>query len=391
VPADSDDARIRDAWADFCAALRQLGDQVLSEVPSGDELDCAEGIRYLSRLVRSAFDQVFESASPDAPRIEPMYSPRTSVAQRNPDQIYLRANVTSRHDYRLIGRRGTGGVLSFATRAGRQGSPEEGLTGYLDDSDLAIAPDGSFEVLVSALPQHANWLPMSSATDLLMVRELFDDPEGAVPSVLSIERMDGQLEEVTLTIDATRQALAQAAASVRGLLGRFGGWTSRCTTQPNRLWTMDELLGEGGILQVGGSPGIDYNIGYWEIGADQALVIETAPEPGDRWSFQLMNHWQENLNLPWSASHLNHATAQLGPDRSLRLVVAVQDPGVENWIETAEHSHGVMLFRWFGETHDRPQPTIRVVPLSELEPNRSQEHVRRSRQVAPGYLGPRIG
>jgi hypothetical protein len=104
-----------------------------------------------------------------------------------------------------------------------------------------------------------------------------------------------------------------------------------------------------------------------------------------------MNHWQENLNLPRSGSNLNAATARSNDDASVRLVVAAHNPGVTNWNDTAGHAHGVMLFRWFGTEVDRALPATRVVKLEEVEPDGTRAGDRRHRQVAPGYLAPRIG
>lgn len=380
----------RQAWEDFCASLARAGDEMLRQCPVGDELDCAEGFRYLSRLTRSAFEQAFEAAGPEAPRIEPMYALRTSIAQRNPDQVYLRARLAGHHDYRLSGRRGSGGALSFVTRASGEGDAGEGLTGFLDDSELDCAPDGTFEITVSAREQPGNWLAMSPSSDLLMVRELFGDPQTAEPSVLEIERIDGAAEEADLDLGAVTGGLSRAGTMINGILSRFGGWTVRCAEQPNRLWPKDELLGAGEIVRVGGSPGIDYCLGYWQLAPDEALVVEVAPSPDDHWSFQLMNYWQENLNLPWSGSHLNAATARAGEDGSVSLVVAGPNPGLANWIDTAGHAHGVMLFRWFGAAVDQPPPATRVVKLAEIEGDGAPDDDRR-RTVAPGYRAERIG
>ena len=386
-----DPAALRQAWGQFCDVLRESGEEVLRQSPTGDELDRAEGFRYLSRLVRSAFEGAFEAADPSDPRIEPMYAARTSIAQRNPDQIYLRATLAPDLEYRLRGRRGSGGSLSFVTRSSGTGGPEEGLTGFLDGADVVDEGDGTFEIVISRRKQARNWLPMSAGSDLLMIRELFGAPGSAVPSVMTIERLDGDAEDTPLSAADVVGALAQAGGMINGLLRRFGGWTIRAAERPNRLWTMTELLGEGEILRVGGSPGIDYALGYWAIGPDQALVVDVPDPPGQRWSFQLMNYWQENLNLPWSGSSLNDATATPDDDGSVHLVVARDDPGVANWIDTARHDHGVMLFRRFDQPAGQVLPEARLVPLDGVTNGGTGDATWRRRQAAPGYLTARIG
>jgi len=53
------------------------------------------------------------------------------------------------------------------------------------------------------------------------------------------------------------------------------------------------------------------------------------------------------------------------PDGSVRIVVAHEDPGVPNWVNTVGHSQGTMCFRWIRAT-EHPQPRTRVVKRSEL-------------------------
>ena len=50
---------------------------------------------------------------------------------------------------------------------------------------------------------------------------------------------------------------------------------------------------------------------------------------------------------------------------SVQIVVAHQDPGVDNWIDTAGHSRGTMCLRWVrAESHTEPE--TRVVKLADL-------------------------
>ena len=46
-------------------------------------------------------------------------------------------------------------------------------------------------------------------------------------------------------------------------------------------------------------------------------------------------------------------------------VVAAQDPGVANWLDTAGHSNGAMLLRCV-RTETAPVPATRVVKFDEV-------------------------
>ena len=52
-------------------------------------------------------------------------------------------------------------------------------------------------------------------------------------------------------------------------------------------------------------------------------------------------------------------------DGSVLLVVAHQDPGEPNWIDTAGHLLGTMCWRWIGAT-EYPPVNTQVVKLSDL-------------------------
>jgi hypothetical protein len=55
----------------------------------------------------------------------------------------------------------------------------------------------------------------------------------------------------------------------------------------------------------------------------------------------------------------------LNDDGSFRLVVAHEDPGVANWMDTAGHEHGTMCVRWV-RADAYPEPICRVVKVADL-------------------------
>ena len=73
----------------------------------------------------------------------------------------------------------------------------------------------------------------------------------------------------------------------------------------------------------------------------------------------------ESLDYRHHQITLNKHTAAYNDDGSVRLVVAHQDPGEPNWIDTAGHLLGTMCWRWIGAT-EYPPVNTRVVKLSDL-------------------------
>ena len=52
----------------------------------------------------------------------------------------------------------------------------------------------------------------------------------------------------------------------------------------------------------------------------------------------------------------------LEPDGSFRILVAGRDPGVANWLDTAGHAEGYVMFRWLRAAAE-VRPDCRVVPI----------------------------
>jgi hypothetical protein len=117
---------------------------------------------------------------------------------------------------------------------------------------------------------------------------------------------------------------------------------------------------------VGGDPNIRIWLGLWDLKPDQALLIEATPPRCDYWNFQLANIWAESLDYQFRRVHINSGQAKLRDDGSFQLVVAHDDPGHPNWIDTAGHDHGTMCVRWV-RADSHPEPRCRVVPFSEVQ------------------------
>jgi hypothetical protein len=106
-------------------------------------------------------------------------------------------------------------------------------------------------------------------------------------------------------------------------------------------------------------------IGSWRLGPDEALLIEVEPPEGLYWSFSLGNVWWETIDYGNRQSSLNGHQAVVDDDGKVRVVVAHQDPGAANWLDTAGHSGGAIILRCV-RTDTAPVPTVEVVAFDRL-------------------------
>jgi hypothetical protein len=352
------------AWRDFCRALERAGDAVLRPETPDTAFDRAEGFRYLTRLLRAGLEGQLEFADPRFPGFFQLANETIKIGNDNPDNVYHNANVSGRHRYRIRGMRGDAPYLSFGTKGG--GYESDGTmtpTGQLDGDALDVAADGSFEVVLSSEPAEGNWLPMQPSTTQLVVRETFTDRASQEPARLAIVR-DGPAGNDALDPAALEAALQRAVAFVSGTANLFVDWMRAYAEHPNALPSDDQEK----CQRAGGDANIHYCQSRWQLGAGEALVIEAPRIPRrGTWNFQLSNFWMESLDYRHHRIHLNPHTATLEPDGSLRIVVAHEDPGPlhPNWLETAGHDRGGMLFRWIG-CEEHPPLATRVVPLADL-------------------------
>jgi len=350
-------------WSEFCDALKRAGEVVLRPGSPLDAFDRAEGFRYLSRLTRVALESYLEFADPLFPVLRRPAHETVKIGADNPDNYYQSAAIRGVHDYRLSGTRGTVHYLGFGTYAGSYGGGgRRGQTGYLDAREMKIAPDGGFEVILSCrAPAGKNWLRMEPDTSSLIVRQTFQDRASERIAELRIERIGGAEKPAPITPAFVDRGLAAAAAYVHGTAALFADWAEGFARRKNELPKFDPAV----AAAAHGDPNIVYYHGYFELADDEALVVEVTPPRCEYWNFQINNHWMESLDYRWHTIALNHATAKPRPDGSVRLVVALCDPGVPNWLDTAGHRRGTMCLRWIG-ADSHPDPAARVVKLRDL-------------------------
>jgi len=350
------------SWEDFCDTIKSAGQTILADGQPDNALDRVEGFRYLSRLTRAALETFVEFADPLAPVLNRPVHETAKIGADNPDNYYQHATLSGEHEYRISGTRGTIHYLDFATQSGGVASSGDSeQAGHLDAADLDIAPDGSFEIHLSCSERPGNWLRMTPGTTALIVRQTFLDRLSETPADLRIERIGGDGKPTPLSAQAFDAGLAQASGLVVSCAALFSSWAAGFQKHTNELPKFDDTVSMG----AGGDPNICYYHSYWRLGPQEALVIETTPPPCESWNFQLDNHWMESLDYRYHTIHVNKHTAEYGDDGSVRIVVAHEDPGVPNWVETAGHAQGTMCFRWIRAEH-HPQPQTRVVKLSEL-------------------------
>lgn len=370
----SADIRLAGVWKNFCEQLGKAGDILLRDKAPGTALDQAEGLRYLTRLTRTALNMTVDSSDPDFPRIFLLCDDAIKIGADNPDNLYQQVVVCGDRDYRIWGNRGTVPYLSIGSKANRyaiDGSMKS--TGELEFADVSLDDEGRFEIIASRNPQPGkNWLPLADDTTLLIIRQTFEDKATQKAADFQVERIDGPAAKALLSPNQIEGQLNNAAAWVNGTANTFAEWSEWFKGEPNQIYMGKD---QSTWYRAGGDPQIWYGHLYYDLGPNEALLLEVMPPRCRMWNFQLDNWWMESLDHVHQKVWVNSAQAKYEPDGSIILVCAEKDPGFGNWIDLAGHRQGTGLWRWIA-AENHPVPTCRVITLNGQDRQENHNYVR---------------
>ena len=361
-------------WHEFCDDLKRAGEQVLAADTPVDELTRVEGYRYLTRLLRLGLEKYIEFGDPDFPEFYSLSHETAKIGNDNPDNLYLNCAVDGGRDYRITGNRGTVAYLSIETKAGSfAGGGDMAPTGHVDVDQLDVAENGDFELIVSASEHPGNWLPMTPDSDNILVRQTFRRRATEQRAALRIQCLNPR---GTAGLDPAGFAadLAAVVPFVEGTASLFRHWMAAFAGHVNQLPPNDQQM----CLRAGGDPAIYYHNSRWELGPEQAMLVEfTPPRVCRAWNFQLSNYWMESLDYRYHRICVNNHSAIPEADGTVRILVSHRDPDelrrasgdvsprFPNCLSTAGHSNGAMLLRYVGAT-DHPPVRTSVLPLADL-------------------------
>ena len=427
----SHDARdeLRAAWDEMIGLLQEAreGVNVPERMPPPPtERNLAEGYRYLMGFVHSAVERAFHE-DPVRPHFRNALSIITRSTIDNPDAVYFYAPIDGREQYLLrgeigdarhwkgdppakTGRKAPHYVIfeaSWGGLAGDSGDLSElrpGMktqTGRLDSSTLEVDDDGSFEILFA--PERPEGYEGNFVPTLKIVRQPHpvdpDVPPERYASYVSGRQLfyDWGREDAIhfeirqLGAEGTHPEPYTAEKASREIR-RFGEIVKSQMHFWNAFWTIP--MGtygerEGSIPGVafprnafnrinaasgatgGGMSTNLYAGGVYDLGPDEALIIENRIDLAPQYiGFQLGNLWGESIEYANRVGSRNGFQTHVDPDGVIRLVIAHEDPGVLNWVDTTGHPQGFMSPRWaYSETPepDRwPRISARKVPFAEI-------------------------
>jgi hypothetical protein len=349
------DIDVAAAWSHLMRRLDDAAQIVGSDPASRNPVDLAAGMRHLLVLLAAGVDEALRF-DPDPILCVQRASTNDVVTwgMECPDCLYTRATMRGGESYRLFGNRGTARYVGLQTMNGIAST----ANALVDELDADA--DGNFEVVLAANAHDGNWLRIEGAHPTLTVRHFFYDWDTETPSSLRIERISEPMQRYAPAVDrdsvVSRQlvALGDFVHDNLDFFLRFGE-----AAPPNGFLPPIDRTAIGAAAE--NKP----VIGRWELGADEALILEVEPPQGVYWSFSLGNPWWETIHYGRHQSSLNAHQTVVDSDGLVRVVLCGRDPGVANWLDTAGFSNGAMILRCV-RTTTAPTPRARVVAFDEI-------------------------
>lgn len=363
----------RRAFRELLDTLREADERYLSAewyIMSPD--DISAGHRLLMHVLEQAITLQFE-ADPERPRFHKIVTPSRKANGDNSDCVYFQATIRGDRAYRVRGNLLDSPYTSFTVEAGGGGAGAYSArtAGVLNDRDMHVESDGSFEIVIGGSARDRNWLPLPDDACTITTRHYFEHAESVAARQdfvlpLTIEPIDPPGPPAPWSDASIAAGIDRVTRSVRGLSverdkpgTNLPSWVS---ITPN-VFPAPELPGDMAFAAFDAA----YSMGRYQLGPDEALVIT------GRWpdcafgNLCIWNRFTQTGDYVNRSVSRNRANTTLEADGSFRIVVAHRDPGMPNWIDTEGRPTGSLFWRFFLPEGPIETPQCQVVAIDQLQ------------------------
>ncbi len=372
---DVPDSASRIAFHELLETLREIDAKYVGPCPSvGEPEGVSDGHRFLMHLLGGGLDLFFE-ADPDHPEFRPTLQSGRKYYGDNPDAIYHSSMIRPDLDYRISGNTDGAVYTSFTVECGGdidQRYPPGRVGATRNDAALEIQTDGGFEIIASQEPQPGNWLPLTPDACSIVTRHYFEGDEPVdrrrrIPLSIAVRRPLGSPADPPPISNAASvaQGIRRVRNFVRGLsldYARNGPPLDFASAAPNEFGEPSVWNSESGQAAVDQSN----QAAPFELQADEALVIEGRFPRCRFGNIVLWNRHLQTFEYLRRRSSLNRRQTHLQPDGSFRIVVAHEDPGMPNWLDTAGARSGLIFVRYLLPEEQPRRLETRVAKLADL-------------------------
>jgi hypothetical protein len=321
----------------------------------------SSGLTNLHRISQLAWELAFEYRDHDAPKLFPVSVRNLSHGWNSSNAVYYVGVIDGTRRYRLRGSRGHApfvevGIYDNLDGFGLPGSGGGQRISSVDETQLG-SPGDQIDIEIGPNAAAPRGLPTSGAENVVFIRQYAHDWSATPPARdLYLEPLDAPK---AVSYDArVARGLADAPGYVENHLGIY-----------HKLITGQRARGTNAMYDVPRDTastlpaGHHYIAGNFELGPDQAMVLEFDPVDAPYWSVELGDFWGQTLDYdrtldeavktpidePVSGSHLHDRQVRLSADGKavIRIGGGPRPAGTPNWLDTKGHSIGFIVYRQF--------------------------------------------
>jgi len=367
---------LKNAYKDFSNAFKDLEEQFReSDTYDIDEAHQVGAYDLITAFLNNSGRTPLSTSGSGRrgyPRFAGFDDPDTRIGVDNPDTQYMGTvvdNSSGNEIYRVFGNRSNS--VDFILTLFDTASGTGGL-GTLEDEDMVIAPDGSYEVFFSsaALRDNSwdNWVELPSLEGIQIARrQSHCDWSTERPGEVHIERVG---TAGVPSADPDANVLLQQYADATQVVQTQGPfWPAFASSIKDNIpvntatpWRPTGGLGITTQLSM---------LAWFDLEDDEALILRLPDEDvAAYYGLEISNFWGSSAD--WANRHASlswglngtcqseesqptfHPAQQLiianggpfcGQQDAHFIVISKQDPGVQNWIETAGMTEGLIAAR----------------------------------------------
>lgn len=335
------------------------------------EADVVGAHRALMHLLEGGIFGMFEG-DPNRPIFRRIVTPTRKFTGDNPDAIYFDAPVGPGHSYVVRGNTKGAVYVSLTLECGTEnGGMGTRTGGVINDEQFDVADDGSFEIRLGGPAQDRNWLAMDPEASRVTSRHYFEEVvcAGRVAErepLMTIEVQDPGPPPPPPSDESVAAGIRRAA---RFLRSRTLEQPPMANSEPPPFVSIIPnqfpkpiMPGDFGLAAFDAA----YSMAPYVIGPDDALVV-TGRWPACRfgnvclWTRQMQTYDYANRQVS-----LNRTQTQLEADGSFRMILAHQDPGLPNWLDTEGRPFGLVFWRFMLPEGEIETPQAQLLPFAEL-------------------------
>jgi Protein of unknown function (DUF1214) len=362
----------RKALRGLIELLEEIDERYLGEEwGAADFGDIADGFRYVANMIEAGFLLGFD-ADPERPFFRPIVSRARKLLGDNTDALYYTAPIRDDLVYIVKGNVIDTVYLSFTVEAGSQDAGySDDVAGVINQNSFDVDDNGDLEIIFGGPQRGRNWFPLAKNAAELVVRAYFEDASPRAADVntvvpLTIDQLESVEPPEPWNDASVAAGFDRAVNFVRTRTLDFPkpgaaeqpGWISPI---PNTFRAPETPQGIGYA-----ATDAKYSMAPYVLAPDEALVITGRWPEAAFGNVCLWTRYMQTYDYAHRPVSRNRANTTVESDGSFRMIIAHQDPGLPNWLDTEGRSFGIVFWRFFLPTGEVETPNAAVVKVADL-------------------------